>query len=217
MRYRALALTLALLSAAAPAPARSAAGGGSCVTSAAKPAQPPRFSLPPDAKITSKEMVFEVDVGSDGRARALQMDESSGDGAVDLSARQSLQAAAYDPPQTGCIAYSGGLRLAFQLPAQESGHPSPSPAALNPNCTPYILAFLTPAARDRKRTGTAVVAVELDAAGAQTAAPALRKGTGSPVLDQEALRIAHTGLYNFVRGSACAPQPFTYNLELTFQ
>jgi TonB family protein len=79
------------------------------------------------------------------------------------------------------------------------------------------LAFLTPDPRDRKRTGTAVVAVELDAAGTQTAAPALRKSTGSPALDAAALRIARGGQYGFLRGSRCTPQPFTYNLELTFQ
>jgi TonB family protein len=214
MRSRAIALTLCLLAAATPAAARAQPAGG-CATTAAKLAQPPTLTLPPNAKITSKTIAFEVDIGSDGRVRALQMDQSSGDAAVDLSVRQTLQAASYDPPQTGCVAYSGGLRLAYELPAANATQPAP--ATLNPNCTPYVLAFLGPGARDRKHTATAIVAVELDAAGTQTAGPALRKRTGSTVLDQEALRIARTGQYNFLRGSSCTPQPFTYNLELTFQ
>jgi TonB family protein len=199
-------------------PAQAASG---CPTTPAKLAETPKLELPADAKISSKEIAFEVDVGSDGRARGLQMDEGSGDGAVDLSVRQTLQAATYIPPQTGCVAYSGGLRLAFGLPAEGTPPPAPAPPAtparLNTNCTPYVLAFLRPAARDRKRTGTATVAVELDAAGTQTAAPVLKKSTGSPVLDQEAIRIARTGQYNFLAGSSCAPQPFTYLLELTFE
>jgi TonB family protein len=217
MKSRALALTLCLLSAVFPpaAPAR-AESGATCATKPARLAGPPKVSLPPDAKITSKEMALEVDIGSDGRVRGLQLDESSGDNAVDLAARQTLQAATYEPPQTGCVTYSGALRLAYDLPAGGPTQLNP-PVGLNTNCTPYVLAFLSPAPRDRKRTGTAVVAVALDAAGAQTAAPELRKGTGSPVLDQEALRIARTGQYSFLHGSTCAPQPFTYNLELTFQ
>jgi TonB family protein len=213
MRYRAIALSLCLLGAGTPAAAQTHASGG-CPTTAAKLAQPPTLTLPPDAKITSKTIAFEVDIGSDGRVRGLQVDQSSGDAAVDLSVRQTLQAATYDPPQTGCAAYSGGLRLAYELPA--AGATAPTPGALKANCTPFVLAFLSPGPRDRKRTGTAIVAVELDAAGTQTAAPALRTRTGSPALDQEALRIARTGQYNFLRGSSCAPQSFTYNLELTF-
>jgi TonB family protein len=144
------------------------------------------------------------------------MDQGSGDGAVDLSVRQTLQSATYAPPQTGCVVYSGGLRVAFELPAE--GTPTPArPPAFNSNCVPYVLAFLTPVARDRKRNGTATVGVELDAAGTQTALPALKKSTGSPVLDQEAIRLAHTGQYNFIRGSSCAPAPFTYLLEMTFE
>jgi len=217
MRVRAIFLALCLMPVAAPVTAQAhAAGGGGCPTTPAKIADPPKFTLPADAKITSKEIAFEVDIGSDGHARGLQLDQSSGDGAVDLSLRQTLQAASYDPPQTGCVAYSGGLRLAYDLPADVATQPTP-PAKLNPNCTPFILAFLSPIARDRKRTGSAIVAVELDAAGTQTGTPALRKGTGSPALDGEALRIARTGQYNFLRGSSCAPQPFTYLLELTFQ
>jgi len=214
MKYRALALTLCLVAAGTPAAAQTRAAGG-CSTTAAKLAQLPTLTLPPDAKITSKTIAFEINLGSDGRVRALQMDQSSGDPAVDLSLRQTLQAASYDPPQTGCVAYSGGLRLSYELPAPNATQPTPG--ALNPTCTPFVLAFLSPGLRDRKRTGTAIVAVELDAAGTQTAAPALRKGTGSPALDQEALRIARSGQYNFLRGSSCGPQPFTYNLELTFQ
>jgi TonB family protein len=187
-----------------------------CATSAAKLAQTPKFELPPDAKITSKELAFEIDIGSDGHARGLQLDRSSGDGAVDLSVRQTLTAASYLPPQTGCVAFSGGLRLSYALPADAAAPPTP-PAKLDQKCTPYVLAFLMPSPRDRKRTGTATVAVELDAAGTQTAPPVLRASTGSPVLDAEALRIARTGQYNFLRGGPCAPQPFTYLLELTFQ
>jgi TonB family protein len=220
MSVRALALTgvfltVALLFATPSLPAQAATAGG-CVTSAAKLTQPPKVTLSPDAKITAKTVAFEIDVGSDGRVRGLQLDQSSGDGAVDLSFRQALQAATYEPPQTGCVAYSGGLYLSYELPAQGTPHPAP-PARLNPHCTPYVLAFLTPAARDRKRTGTATVAVELDAAGTRTAEPALRQSTGSAALDREALRIARTGQYNFLRLSSCTPQPFTHNLELTFQ
>jgi TonB family protein len=194
---------------------QGAQAASTCATTAAKLAQPARIELPADAKITSKTIAFEADVGSDGRVRGLQMDQSSGDGAVDLSVRQTLQAAAYDPPQTGCVAYSGGLRLTFDLPAPNAV-PSTPPAKLDTNCTPFVLAFLAPVARDRKRTGTAVVAVELDAAGTQTGAPALRKSTSSTALDAEAMRIARTGQYNFLRAGPCAPQPFTYLLELTF-
>jgi TonB family protein len=216
MRIRAALIALCLLTAVAPAAVQArATSGGGCATTSAKLAQTPRLELPADAKISSKEIAFEVDVGSDGRVRALQMDRSSGDGAVDLSVRQTLQAASYEPAQTGCVAYSGGLRLGYELPAPGAAQPTP-PAKLDPTCTPEVLVFLTPAARDRKRTGTAIVAVELDAAGTQTTAPALRKSTGSPVLDQEAVRIAHTAQYNFLRGGPCAPQPFTYLLELTF-
>jgi TonB family protein len=217
MRYRAIALMLCLLPAGVPTAALARAGGAAaCPTTPAKLAEPPKLSIPPDAKITSNEIAFEVDVGSDGRVRALQMDASSGDGALDLSARQTLQAASYTPAQTGCIAYSSGLRFGVQLPVEGSPHPA-KPIVLNTNCTPYVLAFLTPAGRDRKHTGTAVVAVELDAAGTRTAEPALRKSSGSAGLDGEALHVARSAQYNFLRGSSCAPQPFTYNLEVTFQ
>jgi len=216
MKYRALALTSVLLSALVPVAAHAHASGGGCATTAAKLAAPLQLSLPPEAKITSKQLAVEVDIGSDGRVRALQIDQSSGDPAVDLNARQALQGASYDPPQAGCVVYSGGLHLIYELPAPAAAQ-APTPAALDPHCTPYVLAFLTPDPRDRKRTGTAVVAVELDAAGTQTAAPALRKSTGSPALDAAALRIARGGQYGFLRGSRCTPQPFTYNLELTFQ
>jgi TonB family protein len=205
-----------------PLAARAAADSG-CPSTPARPAQEPKLELPPDAKPTSKEIGFEVDVGSDGRVRDLQMDEGSGDGAIDLSLKQTLQALRYDPPQTGCVAYSGGIRLVYGLPAPDSPQAAPSspqtapPTKLSPTCTPYVLAFLTPEKRDRKRTGTAVVAVELDAAGTRTAPPVLKQSTGSPVLDAEALRLARTGQYNFLAGGPCAPQPFTYNLELTFQ
>lgn len=195
-----------------------------CPSTPARPAQEPKLELPPDAKPTSKEIAFEVDIGSDGRVRALQMDESSGDGAIDLSLRQTLQTLRYDPPQSGCVAYSGGLRLVYGLPAPDPAQPGASPSAtaptgakINAGCTPYVLAFLSPGKRERKRTGTAVVAVELDAAGTRTAEPVLKQGTGSAVLDEVALRIARTGQYNFLRGTPCMPQPFTYNLELTFQ
>jgi TonB family protein len=218
MKYRAFALTLCLLSTLSPAPARAGAGGDNCSTVPARLVGPPKLSLPADAKITSKEMAFEIDIGSDGRVRGLQLDESSGDNAVDSGARQSLQAARFEPPQTGCVAYSGALLLTYDLPVEGSTHLGP-PVGLNTNCTPYVLAFLSPAARERKRTGTAVVAVTLDTTAGQTAAaaPELRKSTGSPVLDQEALRIARTGLYNFLHGSTCATRPLTYDLELTFQ
>jgi len=222
MKLRAVLLVLCLLPAAVPTGAFARAAANSCATTPARPSQEPRITLPPDPKITSSSIAFEIDVGSDGRVRGLQMDRSSGDGAVDLSVRQTLQAAAYDPPQTGCVAYSGGLFLSFGLPAP-SPAPSPAPAAastppkLDTNCTPFVTAFLTPAARDRKRTGTAIVAVELDAAGTRRASPVLKKSTGSAVLDAEAVRIAQTAQYNFLRGGACTPQAFTYNLELTFQ
>lgn len=216
MRLRAILLASLLIPApmSAAQPARAA---GDCPSSAAKPSQPPKLEIPQDAKITSKETAYEVDIGSDGRVRGLQMDESSGDGAVDLSIKQTLQAAAYDPPQTGCVAHSGGLRMAFGLPAPDSAPPPTPPAKLNANCTPFVSAFIMPSARDRKRTGTATVAVELDAAGSETAAPVLQKSTGSPVLDQEALRIAKAAQFNFLRDGPCTPQPFTYALELTFQ
>lgn len=220
MKSRALVLATLLLAGAAPGRVVALAPSAACPTTPAKLVHPPQLTLPPDAKITAKAVAFEVDLGSDGHVRGLQMDESSGDGAVDLSVRQTLQDAAYEPPQTGCVAYSGGLLLTFGLPAPSPG-PSPiaapTQAKLDTNCTPYVTAFLTPAARDRKRTGTAIVAVELDAAGTRTAAPVLKKSTGSAVLDAEAIRIAQTGQYNFLRGSACRPQAFTYNLELTLQ
>jgi TonB family protein len=216
MRVWVILLALCLTPAGVRAVQARAADTAGCVTSPAKLANTPKLTLPADAKITSKEIAFEVDIGSDGRVRALQMVQSSGDGAVDLSVRQTLQTESYLPPQTGCVAYSGSLRLAYELPA-EAASPPAAPQKLNANCTPYVTAFLTPLARDRKRTGTAIVAVELDAAGTQTGAPALRKSTGSPVLDQEAIRLARTGQYDFLHGSSCTPQPFPYLLELTFQ
>jgi TonB family protein len=217
MRYRAFALTLCLLAALVCLPARThAASADSCPTTPTQLPAPPKLSLPADLKITSKEMAFEVDVGSDGRARGLQMDESSGDNAVDAGARQTLQAATFEPPQTGCVSYSGALRLTYDLPVEGPARLAGS-TGLNASCTPYVLAFLSPAPRERKRTGTALVAVALDAAAEQTAPPELRKSTGSPVLDQEALRIARTGMYSFLRGSTCTPQALTYDLELTFR
>ncbi len=216
MRLRAVFLASLLIPAVMPValPARAA---GTCPSTAAKPSQPPKLEIPQDAKITSKETAYEVDIGSDGRVRGLQMDETSGDGAVDLSIKQTLQAAAFDPPQSGCVAHSGGLRMVFGLPAPDGVAAPTPPAKLNTNCTPFVSAFITPSARDRKRTGTATVAIELDAAGTETAAPVLQKSTGSPVLDQEALRIAKTAQFNFLRDGPCAPQPFAYALELTFQ
>jgi TonB family protein len=214
MRVRATILALSLAVVAHPAGAQT---HGGCTTSPAKFAgQGPTFTLPPELKNTSKTIAFEIDIGSDGRVRGLQMDQNSGDGAVDLSLRQTLQAAAYEPPQTGCVAYSGSMYVRYDLPAPYAPQ-SATPPKLNTNCTPYVLAFLSPAPRDRRRTGSATVAVELDAAGTQTATPVLRKSSGSPVLDAEALRIAKTGQYNFLRESSCVPQPFTYNLELTFE
>jgi len=217
MRLRAIALALSLMPLGAPHAAfGEAAAVGGCPTTPARPARPVTPTLPAETKITSKQSVFEIDVGSDGRVRGLQMDRSSGDGAVDLSIRQTLEAATYDPPQAGCVAHSGGFLLTFELPVDLNATATPA-AGPNTNCTPYIVAFLIPGPRDRKRTGNAVVAVELDAAATPTAAPVLKKSTGSAVLDAEALRIAKTGQYRFLDGSSCAPAPFTYNLELTFQ
>ncbi len=198
-------------------PARAQAATSACPSTPARPAETPKLTLPPETKISSKAIAFEIDVASDGHVRGLQMVQSSGDGAVDLLVRQTLQSASYEPPQAGCVAYSGGLRLSYELPLDAAATPPAAPAKLNTNCTPFVTAFLTPIARDRKRTGTALVAIELDAAGTRTAEPALRKSTGSPVLDAEALRLARTGQYNFLRDSSCAPQPFSYLLELTFQ
>jgi TonB family protein len=216
MRVCAVFLGLCLMSVAALPCGPAHAANGGCPTTPAKIAADPKITLPADAKISSKTIEFEIDVGSDGHVRGVQMDRSSGDGAVDLSVHQTLEAAAYDPAQTGCVTYSAGLRLAYRLPTDSAPEPTP-PAKLNTHCTPYVTAFLSPGVRDRKRTGTAIVAVELDAAGTQTAAPALRKSTGSPVLDAEALRIARTGQYEFLPGSSCTPQAFTDLLELTFE
>jgi TonB family protein len=216
MNVLALFLAVLLISFALPLGAVARAPGAGCASSAAKLVNPPKLSLPEDPKPTAQFVIYEVDVGSDGRVRGVQLDQTSGDGAIDLSARQMLQSATYAPPQTGCVAYSGGLIIPYPTAPDVSGTP-PQPSALNPNCTPFVSAFLSPIARDRKRTGTAIVAVELDASGTRTAPPALRKSTGSPVLDQEALRIAATGHYAFLRGSSCTPQAFTDLLELTFQ
>jgi len=224
-----LALALTLLQMCVPRSARAASG--TCPTSAARLAEQPQITLPADAKITAKEIAFAIDVGSDGRVRALQLDKSSGDGAVDMLTQQTLEAAKYEPAQTGCVALSSGMYIAFALPTPEptpppadvaTATPKPTPVPqptarnLNANCTPYIHSFITPVARDRKRTGSATVAVELDAAGTRTAEPVLKKSTGSPVLDQEALRIARTGQYGFELGTSCKPQAETYLLELTF-
>ena len=211
----AVLLAVCLTAAVAPFTAEAHAGGAGCVTSPAKITETPKLSLPENAKLTSKSIAFEIDLGSDGRVRGVQMDQSSGDQGVDLGLKQALQTASYQPPQTGCVAYSGGLYLSYSL-SSENAAPA-APAALTPTCTPYVAAFLTPNTRDRKRTGTAVVAVDLDASGTQTGAPALRKTTGSPALDAEALRIAQTGHYGFLRASSCTPQAFVYLLELTFQ
>ena len=228
MKVRAAVLALCLLPIAAPPAASARATATGCPTLPARPSREPQITLPPDLKNTSSTIAFEIDVGSDGRARGVQLARSSGDGAVDLSVRQTLQAAAYDPPQTGCVASSGGLFLSFGLPAPSpapgqtaAGAATPAPPLpplkLDTKCTPFVTAFLSPGSRDRKRTGTAIVAVELDAAGTRTAAPVLKKTTGSAVLDAEAVHIAQTAQYNFLSGSACTPQAFTYNLELTFQ
>ena len=217
MRLPAIVLALCLLPFGFPPAAKSvAADTGACPTSPAKLVGQPEITLPEGAKPTAKSIGFEVDIGSDGRVRGLQLVRSSGDPNVDLSVRQTLAAAAYQPPQTGCVAYSGGLALNYALTPGSDGPPD-EPTRLVSTCTPYVSAFLTPSARDRKRTGTAIVAVELDAAATRTAAPALRKSTGSPVLDQAALSIAANGHYGFLRGSPCMPQAFTYLLELTFQ
>jgi TonB family protein len=232
MNVRPLVLVLCLLPLSFPPVALAASDA--CPTSPPRIAEPPKLELPADSKISSKEIAFEIDLGSDGRVRALHLDESSGDGAVDMLVQQTLQAAKFDPPQSGCVAYSGGMRIAFGLPSPEPTTPPlpgasvpptplpPKPTALpgtklDATCTPYVHAFLTPVARDRKRTGSATIAVQLDAAGTQIAAPVLQKSTGSPVLDQEALRIARTGQYGFELGSSCMPKAITYELELRFE
>jgi TonB family protein len=207
MNAWAVFLALCLVPVGVPLMARAA----SCPSTPAKPAEQPRIELPQETKITSKVIEFEADIGSDGRVRGLRLEHSSGDGAVDLSTQQTLQ-----PAQTGCVAFSSTIALDFSLPGDNLAEPTP-PAKLDPTCTPYIVSFITPNPRDRKRTGTATIAVELDAAGTERAAPVLRQSTGSPVLDAEALRIAKTGQYDFFRPSSCTPQPFTYELELTFQ
>lgn len=216
MKLLAAALAGCLAAAGVPPFAAARATASTCATSAARVADAPKLSLPEDAKVTSKTIAFEIDIGSDGHVRGLQLVQSSGDAKVDLEFRQALAAAAYEPPQTGCVAYSGGLRLAYSLSPDGPSAPT-QPAQLSPTCTPYISAFLTPSTRDRKRTGSAVVAVDLDASGTRGGAPALRKSTGSSVLDAEALRIATTGHYSFLRLSPCTPQAFTYLLDLTFQ
>jgi TonB family protein len=208
------AVSLMPLGSALPAPARAEMPG--CPSSAAKFAKEPQIVLPADAKVTSPEVDFEVDIGSDGRVRGLQLDRSSGDANADLEFRQQLQAASYLPPQSGCVASSGALYLRYPQQLPPGASPAPLPK-LNPRCTPFVTSFLSPHARDRKHTGTAIVAVELDAAATQTAAPVLRSSTGSPALDKEALRIARDGQYQFEQLSSCTPQPFTYLLELTFQ
>jgi TonB family protein len=217
MKLFVLLLALCLTSVGGPVAADArATGDAACATSAAKIVDTPRITVPEGAKVAGKRVAFEVDIGSDGRVRGLQMDQSSGDASIDLSLRQSLQAAAYQPPQTGCVAYSGGLYLGYSLSA-DAPATLPEPSRLVSTCTPYIQAFLTPNARDRRHTGTAIVAVELDAAATPTAAPALRKSSGSPDLDREAVRIAANGHYRFLFGSSCTPQAFTYLLEMTFE
>lgn len=217
MKLSAIFLMLCLMPVGTPSAAFARATDISgCPTSPAKFAQTPKLTLPEDAKPTSKFIAFEVDIGSDGRVRGLQLDHASGDGAIDLGLRQQLQAATYQPPETGCVVYSGGLYISYSLSADGSAAP-PQPTALVSTCTPFVSAFLTPVARDRKKTGTAFVTVDLDASGTRSGPPVLRKSTGSPVLDQEALRIAATGHYSFLRQSSCTPQALGYPLELTFQ
>ncbi len=194
-----------------------AQANSACPATPAKILGDPRLILPDDAKITATRLGFEIDVGSDGRVRGIHTIASSGDANVDLTARQLLQAASYQPAQTGCVAYSGGLIQNYHLSAGAADRPVPLPAALDRTCTPFITAFLTPHARDRKRTGTAIVAVGLDAAATLQTSPVLRKSAGSASLDNEALRMAAAGHYRFLQGSACTPQAFTESLEITFQ
>lgn len=224
MKHAVLTITTALVLAfcGVPGSAHSERTTG-CASKSAAIVTAPHFTLPEGTILTKPFIAFDLDVGSDGRVRDVHSIVGTGDKVIDALLRSALQAATYVPAQTGCVAVSSVLRFVTSTHDQPSPAPEPTPIVLprptllTDACVPLVDTFIFPVKRDRAKTGTAIVAVPIDAAGAIDGQPKIEKRTGSATLDVEALRIATTGKYRFMDHDACRPQPITYYLELRFE
>jgi hypothetical protein len=176
------------------------------------------LQLPKDAVIKNTEAFFDVELGSDNRLRDLRRVESSGNDITDALIVAAIQKSTFKTARVGCVAMSTVIHVGYTLTDGPTPQPTP-PGAPQPGttgCTPLVTPFITPIRRDITKRGSAMVAVPLDAAATRQGEPTLTKSSGSAVLDQEALRIAHDAQFQFGDREGCAPQPFTYQLELTF-
>jgi len=189
-----------------------------CASVRAAEANSAPLELPPDAKHTSDDAVFDVDLGSDNRVRDVRVVQSSGDKVTDALIRATIERSTYRTSSTGCVATSNVVRAGYRLTDKPAPAPTPPgpPAPQSPSCTPLVVPFISPGRRDPSKRGTAIVAVPLDAAASRQGEPRLTKRTGNAALDEEALRIASSAQYQFMDREACSPQPFSYFLELTF-
>lgn len=219
--YRTSLAVLAALLIAGPlalAPAQGQAQNPRCSSEKAAEANSVPLELPRDAKHTSDDTAFDVELGSDNRVRDVRVVQSSGDKVTDALIRATIERSKYHTSATGCVATSNVVRVGYRLtdkPAPQPTPPGPPPPE-SPSCTPLVVPFISPGRRDPSKRGTAIVAIPLDAAASRQGEPKLTKGTGSPALDAEALQIASTAQFRFMDSEGCSPQPFSYFLELTF-
>jgi TonB family protein len=176
------------------------------------------LQLPKDAVIKNTQAFFDVEVGSDNRLRDLRKVESSGNDITDALIVAAIQKSTFKTVRIGCVSTSSVIHVGYNL----TDGPTPQPTPFGPpqpgttGCTPLVTPFVTPIRRDITKRGTAMVAVPLDAAATRRGEPTLTKSSGSPILDQEALRLSREAQYEFEEREGCASQPFTYQLELTF-
>jgi len=188
-----------------------------CPDDVPRPVAPPKLSLPQSAHITSNEIAFAIDIGSDARVRNIALLQSSGDIGVDALVREALQKSAYRPARSHCVAISSTIRSAFRLGDASPAPPgTPAPMLHPESCVPPVNAFVSPLRRDGGKRGTTIVAVDLDAAGALTGARISQSST-VPILDTEALAAARSASYSFANGSPCLRQSTIYFLELSFE
>jgi TonB family protein len=108
------------------APARAQTAHRHCATQSPRVAKAAPFTLPESDALLNTDVVFTIDIGSDGRVRGVEMLKGSGDATADAAARDAVMKSTYRPAETKCVAYSNAFTESFRI------GPEASPSPLQP-------------------------------------------------------------------------------------